>query len=66
MTGPGLHEPAPREREAAYEAAWAEHPLRNHARFRLARPEEREKGTTLVVFVGRLTGVPGAMRTPSA
>jgi hypothetical protein len=55
----------PQERQSAYDAAWAAHPLRDHARFRLARPDERVNGTTLV-FVGRSTWIPAAMRTPQA
>jgi len=62
--GAAPDEPLPQEPEAVYDAAWATHSLRAHPRFRLARPGERENGTTLVVFVGRSTWVPGVMRTP--
>lgn len=61
---PALDEPLPQEDEATYEAAWAQHPFRDHPRFSLARPDERGNGITLLVLVDRSTWGPGAMRTP--
>jgi hypothetical protein len=56
----------PEERQAAHEATQARHPLRDHPRFRLATAEEREDGTTLVVFVGGSTLIPGGKRKLTA
>jgi hypothetical protein len=67
VTGAGPDEPAPQEREAAYEAAWEAHPLRNHPRFRLATPEERAADEhVLLTFLASPGWVPGAKRTPRA
>jgi hypothetical protein len=55
LSRPAPDEPPLKEHAVDYAAAWAKHPLRDHPRFRLARPAERDNGTTLVVFVGRST-----------
>ena len=56
----------PQERQAAYEQAWARDPLRDHPRFRLAKPEERAADEHALTFVAGPGWVPGAMRAPRA
>jgi hypothetical protein len=44
---PAPDEPPPQDHESIYDAAWAKHPLRDHPRFSLARPDERAADSTL-------------------